>query len=307
MSMQQIPKIIWVFWDGPSHKLVETCMESWRLHNPSYDFRQLDVASVSHWLPNFDLTLAKHETKAKFSDFVRLALLSEYGGVWVDASLFCVEPLDRWIGTKEFCGFYIDGFTTMPECPVIESWFLASTPSPFMKQVYKVFRELESGDDTMKNIEKWERNGVSRQKIGFLPYLCIHFAFQVVMQKELTPTQIHSMMHLYRAEDTAFSGLVSAKWDGVRFMRDICDKKQPLGPYIVKFRGSERAAFNESDPATQQCVLERLGRKEHQVSKAEPRNALNVVIGVVGFCLLFFLVVRYSRSKTKKVHKKRYT
>ena len=92
-------RVIWTCWfqgldDAPS--LVQRCIQSWIKHNPGWDLRCLDRHTVLHYAPSLnDLNLTNAViTAASLSDIVRINLLHEYGGVWVDASLFCNRPLD---------------------------------------------------------------------------------------------------------------------------------------------------------------------------------------------------------------------
>jgi hypothetical protein len=61
-----------------------------------------------------------------FSDLVRLALLNKYGGVWADASMYCVVPLDRWLVPKMQSGFF--AFRGVRRGRVMGNPFLASQP-----------------------------------------------------------------------------------------------------------------------------------------------------------------------------------
>lgn len=122
-----IPKIIWIYWDQGWHKaprLIKECAKSWQHHNKDWEIRCLDKKTVckyfdiEQWIPGTELKpkflkpirrwLHKklHSTqliknkKLKVqnkSDIIRINLLDRYGGVWVDATLFCRQPLNQWI------------------------------------------------------------------------------------------------------------------------------------------------------------------------------------------------------------------
>ncbi|KQY79235.1 mannosyltransferase [Ensifer sp. Root142] len=40
------------------------------------------------------------------ADLIRIALLRDYGGVWVDATTFCTKPLDEWLPPLMESGFF---------------------------------------------------------------------------------------------------------------------------------------------------------------------------------------------------------
>ena len=63
------------------------------------------------------------------SDIIRLALLNKYGGVWADATLLCMKPLDSWIQDAiQASGFWMyhgtGGGMDIQHGPA--SWFIVS-------------------------------------------------------------------------------------------------------------------------------------------------------------------------------------
>lgn len=127
--MSEMPKIIWCCWfqgrEQAPH-LVRSCLHSWEARNPGWEVRCLDRHSVARYAPaltDFDLD-SRSVTAASLSDIVRLSLLHEYGGVWVDATVFCNRPLDEWLP-----GHMAEGFFAFdrPDRP-LASWFLAAAP-----------------------------------------------------------------------------------------------------------------------------------------------------------------------------------
>jgi mannosyltransferase OCH1-like enzyme len=93
-------RTIWTCWfQGRENAppLVKKCMSSWKRNNPGWEFRCLDATSVERYVPlrpQIDLD-TQSLTAASLSDIVRIFLLREFGGVWVDATLFCNRPLDE--------------------------------------------------------------------------------------------------------------------------------------------------------------------------------------------------------------------
>jgi hypothetical protein len=74
-------------------------------------------------------------TRQALSDVIRINLLAEYGGVWVDATTLCRAPLDDWLFECVANGFF--AFQN-PGCDrLISSWFLASTTNCRLTRVYR--------------------------------------------------------------------------------------------------------------------------------------------------------------------------
>jgi len=100
----KLPRIIWSFWDGPAICEVEKlALSSWRLMNPGWDVRVLNFASAMELLQTeFEPLMTKAfieklDSWARKTDLIRLMLLQRFGGVWVDATLFCTRPLDSYV------------------------------------------------------------------------------------------------------------------------------------------------------------------------------------------------------------------
>lgn len=78
------------------------------------------------------------------SDLVRLALLSRYGGIWVDSTVYCLRPLKEWLQEVTPTGFF--AFNRPGPDRVLSSWFLfAAHPS------YIVDRWLEGAEHYWRN------------------------------------------------------------------------------------------------------------------------------------------------------------
>ena len=148
-------RVIWTCWfqgldDAPS--LVQRCIQSWIKHNPGWDLRCLDRHTVLHYAPSLnDLNLTNAViTAASLSDIVRINLLHEYGGVWVDASLFCNRPLDAWLPDHMEQGFF--AFRRPEPDRPLASWFLAARPhhpivARWTRTVRDYWRDRRQADD----------------------------------------------------------------------------------------------------------------------------------------------------------------
>lgn len=77
----------WTYWTGPKPKLVEACLKTSVRHNNTRVLDQADVKAMGYDGP-LDLPPWAQ------ADLIRLWLLSEYGGAWIDADVICLKPLD---------------------------------------------------------------------------------------------------------------------------------------------------------------------------------------------------------------------
>ena len=133
---RQIPKMIWIYWDRGEEnapELVQDCISSWRTHNPSWDIRVLnsDNAAQAVDLPHDPSKLPVQS----YADLLRLRLLRQHGGVWADATTYCLAPLDDWLPVVAQRGFFAftwtknDAWLIWPGVRrTMTNWFLASEP-----------------------------------------------------------------------------------------------------------------------------------------------------------------------------------
>lgn len=122
---------IWTAWlQGPGHEpeLVRRCVESWRLRNPSWKVVTLDEAGAEPYLRATGLPLdrIKRMPLQKQSNLLRMRLLTQRGGVWVDATTFCLRPLDSWLPDVMSAGFFC--FRNPGPDRIVANWFMAAAP-----------------------------------------------------------------------------------------------------------------------------------------------------------------------------------
>jgi Capsular polysaccharide synthesis protein len=122
---KQVPRILWSYWkqgESAAPDLVKSCIASWRDLNPGWDVRVLDDGSVSRFTA---MTGVPESISVQgYSDVLRVRLLDEHGGVWVDATTLCATPLDHWLPPLMQSGFF--AFSRPGQDRVVASWFIAS-------------------------------------------------------------------------------------------------------------------------------------------------------------------------------------
>lgn len=101
-SVKEAPgHTIWVVWlQGLSQApyVVKECITSWKHHNPTWNVQLLSMDNVKEYvsLPPrlWDLHEKGKISNTHMSDILRIHLLFHHGGVWADATLLCLRPLD---------------------------------------------------------------------------------------------------------------------------------------------------------------------------------------------------------------------
>lgn len=128
-----VSKILHTFWlqgRDEAPRLVDFCLRQWVRLNPDYELNVWTIKEVERYLTKINLDVARLAPQA-LSDIVRIALLREHGGVWVDGSLLPVRPLDEWLnGLLEKTGFF--AFASPGRDRPLSSWFLAAEPGSYI-------------------------------------------------------------------------------------------------------------------------------------------------------------------------------
>lgn len=102
--------MIHYFWFGEKEKsdLIKKCIHSW--------YKVLDDYQIIEWNEsNFDVfqnkyckTAYKNKKYAFVSDYARLKVLKEYGGIYLDTDMLVIKRLDNFLKSKFFIGFMFD-------------------------------------------------------------------------------------------------------------------------------------------------------------------------------------------------------
>lgn len=100
--MTTIPKIIHQIWLGPRRPPVHW-METVRQNHPTWEYMLWTEKNMPH-LRNqrqFDRT----ELLSAKADILRYEVLYEYGGVYLDADIYCLKPLDPLLDAPMFAAY----------------------------------------------------------------------------------------------------------------------------------------------------------------------------------------------------------
>ena len=99
-TVRKVWLLWWTGWDS-APPLVKECAASWIEQNPTWTVQLLDRRTVYRHinitLPPAQWAWMKRKEQPAASDLVRLALMAQRGGVYADATEFCLQPLDAWV------------------------------------------------------------------------------------------------------------------------------------------------------------------------------------------------------------------
>lgn len=93
-------KTIWMCWfQGEDHsgmpELNRNCIKRWKELNTDWKVNVVSAATIPNYVPEY-FDIVKNSPRRSFpakSDLLRILLLSKFGGIWVDASVYPMLPL----------------------------------------------------------------------------------------------------------------------------------------------------------------------------------------------------------------------
>lgn len=134
------PNIIWVMWwqgEANAPKVVRACIDSIRRNANGRTVILLDQNNYSEYVPLNDKIrdrIQKRQiSKTHISDIIRCALLSRYGGMWIDATVYVTKPIPKNI-SDEYTFFTIrtGGYTTDPSHGRWTTFYMFAQPQTLL-------------------------------------------------------------------------------------------------------------------------------------------------------------------------------
>lgn len=132
---------VFCYWNsGPDNapEVARACMAQLRALHP--EAHMLDAASVRELIdiPDRIASVLETDRPAHFADYVRVALLEKYGGIWVDATCWVPEPLDLAVLPYLEAGVVYPRWTSEQ----IGNWFIAAASGSLIITLQRLALEM---------------------------------------------------------------------------------------------------------------------------------------------------------------------
>jgi len=252
VKAKPVPRIIWTYWHAvPEPDFIRQCLGNWRYFAPDHEVRLVHQGNIAEWLGVDSITeFFTQLPPFRQADWLRLQLLAKHGGIWIDASTLLTQSLN-WVHHlqaergSEYIGFYIDRFSTRPDQPVIENWFMAAPPqSPFILALAQEFDRAIHQGEAHYLASLGDKGCLETVVQGLGPkdqlYLIMHVAAAVVLNRDPEAYKLA----LIRAEDSALGFHAALKWRKRHLYARLAMIPAPAKlPYIIKLRGGDRRIF----------------------------------------------------------------
>jgi hypothetical protein len=208
---------IWCYWEQGIDNLplfVKLCIKSWK-KNIGTDFK-INIITKQTFLEmqhEYNDIFFNLLTSQQQSDIVRLHLLYNFGGIWIDISTILVSDLS-WVidkfnmGFKQV-GFYIDFSFYKKTKFILESWFIAiKEPKNYIifcwKNAFTRILQESIKNGGIKHSQLWKNTNKENINIFEREYLAIHVANLWCIQNNTKyREQYINTIYLYNARTTA--------------------------------------------------------------------------------------------------------
>lgn len=202
-----IPKTIHYCWFGrnPKPKLAEKCIKSWKKYCPDY-------ALIEWNEDNYDLNSAPLYVRQAYdaqkwayvSDYVRLQVVYEYGGIYMDTDVELIKPLDSLLQYRAYFGFedenYVAtglGFGAEKGHPVVKEMLSSYDGCAFILPD-GLLDEIPCPRRNTEALKKWglvlgNQDQILKESIRILPkdWLCPMHYYTGDLQKTPQTVSIH--------------------------------------------------------------------------------------------------------------------
>lgn len=141
-----MPKIIWWCWLQGENQISELpliCLHSLKRNLPNYQIKIITLGNLKDYITLPQVIINKYKAKwisgALFSDIIRLSLLANYGGVWIDSTVYCTgNKLVREI-EKEDMFMYQNLLSSNSNVIKMSSWLIATKKdNPYIVEASKI-------------------------------------------------------------------------------------------------------------------------------------------------------------------------
>lgn len=185
-----LPKVIYTYWND-ENKLVEAFVNSWRRNlSPDWKIILINDSNINQYVNSDFMKKYSKLEKFRFADFLRLELLKNNGGVWIDSTsvIFNGKFVDDYYnetikGKYDVCLYEFKKRTAIETEPYLENWFImAPKNSLFINDLYDEFEKARLS------------NFIGYKKDILIPS-GINLAFTLGWDDETTYLMQHAIIH----------------------------------------------------------------------------------------------------------------
>lgn len=247
-----LPRVVYGYWDNlEGNDIIQAHIDTWsRNLAPGWKAEIITKQNVHNYVDPDFLQKFQNVGAVRFSDFLRVYLLSKNGGVWMDAGTilldgsFLEKYREEMIQNKTDILIYEFAAHSIPGQPYLENWFLMSPKgSLFITDLYNEFTKSHDMDYLKY------KNEVLAPEISFQnsmgegesTYHMQHGIIHYLLKKNNTNTHKKYNMLIKDADESMFKAQKINDWNSDKLIRYIIDNNDWSGYYAIKLVNFNRA------------------------------------------------------------------
>lgn len=219
-SSSIIPHMIHLIWLGsPPPSSVDVCIKSWKEHHPDWEiklWKEEDLHGFAWSNPRSENFFNNGKNWAEKSDILRFEILYQYGGIYSDTDVICLNSFEDLTYLRFFAGFESNKIKLFGR-PLIGSAIVgAEKNSQVIKQCIDLHQTQEEAPSTYQHLRSgpgplskasYEALEKGEEKVLLLP--CSYF-YPLPWEKRLA--KVNEIIESIRAESLAIH-----LWEGSWF------------------------------------------------------------------------------------------
>ncbi len=250
----QLPKTIYGYWDNlDTNPLIQAHIDTWKRNIPNdWNIVILTKNNVKNYVDNDFYNKFHTLNSVRFSDFLRMYLLSKNGGVWMDAGTIIIDGIfldkyrDEMINAKADVLLYEFKDHSLPNHPYLENWFImAPKGSSIITDLYNEFDTAFDMDflEYKEKVLKPKIDLSNTIKYGQSTYHLQHSIFIYLLQQN--PDKYNLL--LKDPNESMFKAQKINQWKSEKLVDYIINNNDWTGYYAIKLVGFNRSAINDSN------------------------------------------------------------
>ena len=260
---------VWTYWEGKKSKLVDICLERIdrsckSISGNKYIHIHLTNDTTSKYIDDDLDTYAcyKEGSHVLKSDILRVYLLKKYGGIWLDASIFIMKPIDKIFpdfNRNYFQAFHNSRNSSIDIYPIIETSAMYSPPNfPLINDwFYESVKLLRCTDNDRIKYVKEQKLDINVSNLS-IPYHYSYFTMLKILHNKSKGINSYSNVRLYSVlEYNYFCFMNFNKTDFLKLTTNqFISKYAKKSATMIKFISYERKFIDESlSEANSKCIL----------------------------------------------------
>jgi|688.fasta_scaffold121529_2 hypothetical protein len=243
-----LSKNIYTYWDKPDNDIINAHIETWKRNIPKdWTINFITKDNVSEYVSKEFLNKYKKLDSVRFSDFLRVELLSKNGGVWMDSGIIVINGnfLNKYYEEMIANHYDITLYTLKKNAtiaPYLENWFLmAPKNSKYITDLYKEFDRAYSMGFYLYMIMILIPSGVRLDNT-------LRYVSTYLMQHAIINYLLHCgnkyKINIKDSEFSMFQIQHQMKWDNVKIINFILDNEDWTNYDAIKLTGWTRKYIN---------------------------------------------------------------